>query len=281
MLTSAMPAVTRALSGVLPPAALKQLTQALGNCNQTLEHRGDILVRPDGWSNATNRNGVYTGYPPSVNEYNEYVNNYIGGGGGDVINSVYNNPTYTTNFDFGDVVINPPGLPGDPGRAGRDGIDGVSGVDGRAGRDGTDGAGGPAGPPGNAGAAGSNGIDGRDGLAGKDGAAGQQGAAGAPGERGGAGPAGRDGRDGRDGGPGNLDAGNLENVIRGLLARLLRVRTVDVITDIEEQNDNDHEVVTHVSFDAESCRVEQNTETIDGAVLAVLTKRQTVRFYGP
>ena len=33
MLTNAMPAVTRALQGSLPPAALKQLTQALGNCN--------------------------------------------------------------------------------------------------------------------------------------------------------------------------------------------------------------------------------------------------------
>lgn len=47
MLTQATPAIVRALQGVLPPNALKQLTQALGNCNQPLTHRGDVNFQPN------------------------------------------------------------------------------------------------------------------------------------------------------------------------------------------------------------------------------------------
>lgn len=46
MLTQAMPAVVQALSGALPPAALKQLTQALGNCQQPMTGRQDINLQP-------------------------------------------------------------------------------------------------------------------------------------------------------------------------------------------------------------------------------------------
>lgn len=42
MLTSSMPLVTAALSSALPPGAIKQLTQAIGNCSQPLTHRGPI-----------------------------------------------------------------------------------------------------------------------------------------------------------------------------------------------------------------------------------------------
>ena len=46
MLTQAMPSLVRALDGVLPPEALKQLTQALGNCNQPLSSRSDVSLQP-------------------------------------------------------------------------------------------------------------------------------------------------------------------------------------------------------------------------------------------
>ena len=47
MYTQSMPALVKALTGVLPPAALKQLTQALGNCNQPLTHRGQVNVQAE------------------------------------------------------------------------------------------------------------------------------------------------------------------------------------------------------------------------------------------
>ena len=62
---------------------------------------------------------------------------------------------------------------------------------------------------------------------------------------------------------------------------MLRVRTAEVIVDIEELNDTDHEVVTDVGFNEAICDVDPTFDTIDGAVLAVLPKRQTIRFYGP
>jgi hypothetical protein len=79
MLTQAMPALVKALTGVLPPAAVKQLTQALGNCNQPLTHRGDVQVTP---SQLTTRNGLVTaprngGLPPSggwsPQQYGQYM----------------------------------------------------------------------------------------------------------------------------------------------------------------------------------------------------------------
>lgn len=59
MLTQAMPALVKALTGVLPPAAVKQLTQALGNCNQPLTHRGDVQITPP---QVTTRNGLVSGF---------------------------------------------------------------------------------------------------------------------------------------------------------------------------------------------------------------------------
>lgn len=59
MLTQAMPALVKALTGVLPPAAVKQLTQALGNCNQPLTHRGDVQITPPQF---TTRNGLVSGF---------------------------------------------------------------------------------------------------------------------------------------------------------------------------------------------------------------------------
>lgn len=46
MLTQSAPAIVKAMSGVLPPNAVAALTQALGNCNQPLAHRGAINFSP-------------------------------------------------------------------------------------------------------------------------------------------------------------------------------------------------------------------------------------------
>jgi hypothetical protein len=46
MFTQSMPQLAQALSGALPEAALKQLMQALGNCQQPLTHRGSVNFVP-------------------------------------------------------------------------------------------------------------------------------------------------------------------------------------------------------------------------------------------
>lgn len=51
MLTQAIPALVKALSGNTDPATLQQIAQALGNCSQPLTHRGDINVQPNGPAN--------------------------------------------------------------------------------------------------------------------------------------------------------------------------------------------------------------------------------------
>lgn len=75
MLTETMPAVVQALSQVLPPNAVSQITQALGQCNQPLTHRSAIniqpsatinrqgLVNPYGW-----RPGDYPGLLPDISQ---------------------------------------------------------------------------------------------------------------------------------------------------------------------------------------------------------------------
>lgn len=55
MFTQSMPALAQALSGALPEAALRQLMQSLGNCQQPLTHRGAINLQP---TNATGANGL-------------------------------------------------------------------------------------------------------------------------------------------------------------------------------------------------------------------------------
>lgn len=280
MLTAAMPAVTRALQGVLPPAALRQLTQALGNCNQTLTHRGDVLLQPDGWTNAINQNGVYTNLPPSINDYNTYVNNVYGGNRGgnvftntNVANSIYNTnttingPTIVTGGPRGnDGSAGRPGTNGTPGTSGVNGLNGGRGIDGVAGRDGRDGLSGrdggqgPAGPPGDPGAAGRNGADGRDG---RSGVRGEEGPAGPPGEPGPAGPAGRDGRDGRDGGVANLILNN-KFVVENVTARKAS-----------------YDVVVDVTFDEETCELQVDKIALPEVVTGIEVQKYTLRYYGP
>jgi len=46
MLTQAMPQFAQALQGAMPDATVRSLMQALGNCNQPLEHRGPVSITP-------------------------------------------------------------------------------------------------------------------------------------------------------------------------------------------------------------------------------------------
>ena len=212
MLTAQMPSLFRALNGTLPPLALRQMVQALGNCNQEVTHRGPVLIQPD-LTIYKNGSGVFNDLGPTLRDYNEFYNDIVDGTGGgrggfggrgvnNINSSYYNNSTNINNST--NVLIGGP-----PGRDGRDGLDGllgrdgVNGIDGQRGQAGADGFGaagaageaGPSGPPGDPGGAGFNGRDGRDGEAGEAGAAGAAGVNGAPGFPG---LAGRNGRDGRD-----------------------------------------------------------------------------------
>lgn len=131
MLTQAMPALAQALSGVLPDAAVRQLMQALGNCQQSLSHRGSVsldpvqstgkagLRRPGAWNPAQyTRLLPTTGFdspwrnvdiPRGTNGYPQMTNNY-GGVGLDLpidnafaTNNYYGGPTFNvggnSNFD--------------------------------------------------------------------------------------------------------------------------------------------------------------------------------------
>jgi hypothetical protein len=60
MLTQSMPAVIDALRSVLSPGELQNLTQALGNCQQPLSHRGSTNFAPGG---PPQKGGVYTHSP--------------------------------------------------------------------------------------------------------------------------------------------------------------------------------------------------------------------------
>lgn len=57
--TQAMPALARALTGVLPDSALRQLMQALGNCNQPFTSRAPQNFQPN--EQLGNSKGVYGG----------------------------------------------------------------------------------------------------------------------------------------------------------------------------------------------------------------------------
>jgi hypothetical protein len=60
MLTQAMPAVIDALRSVLSPGELQNLTQAIGNCQQPLTHRGSVNFAP---GSPPQKGGVYTHSP--------------------------------------------------------------------------------------------------------------------------------------------------------------------------------------------------------------------------
>lgn len=65
--TQSMPALARALAGYLPDAAVRQLMQALGNCNQPYTSRGAQNFQ--GAEQIGNTNGVYGGGPWNPADY--------------------------------------------------------------------------------------------------------------------------------------------------------------------------------------------------------------------
>jgi hypothetical protein len=216
MFTQAMPSLAQSLQGALPQAAVRQLMQVLGNCNQPLQHRGPLSVSP-----ALNRRevtpGVFGGdpsWPPEIVNMLTNTNNIFNN------QSFVDGPSYTSNNFAGDqflfnnaaefITNNFPvtvvmGQPGTPGLDGRDGLAGVNGANGISGMDGVPGVAGVAGAAGSAGAAGvagAAGLNGFDGIAGVNGLDGPPGALGAAGAAGLAGQAGRDGAAGRAGAAG-------------------------------------------------------------------------------
>jgi hypothetical protein len=173
MLTQAMPALVKALDGVLPPEALKQLTQALGNCNQPLTSRSGLNVQSP---NPANDRGVIVDppwdprlppdYPPNYpplfpdsgpNNYYVDVPGWSGPGGWNMNNYAGNSFNFSTPQEFN--LANYYGAP-TFNVGGNSFFDTVSttninttNINGYPvrGQDGTDGATGPSGPPGAAG----------------------------------------------------------------------------------------------------------------------------------
>jgi hypothetical protein len=250
MFTQAMPALAQALQGVMPAAAVRQLMQTLGNCNQPLEHRGPISFNPDPLRRESGP-GYYGGGAWSPEQLAGLLdgNRILGNSGyvdfGGSTNNFFggdsflfnNNSQFITNNFPTQVVIGQPGSPG------RDGSDGRAGADGRFGRDGVDGA------PGAAGEAGRDGFSGRSGRDGRDGRDGEAGAAGAPGQPGAdglPGPPGRPGRDGLRGGY-QLQQGLREKVDIKKPLVFVPPFTVKVM-------------VPTYTFDAEECEVVQDGE---------------------
>ena len=99
MFTQSMPALAQALSGALPEAALRQLMQALGNCQQPLTHRGAVNLQPP---SATGPGGLARSGVWRASDYRDilptagqgaavYLPGYGGMGGGTINN--------TSNYD--------------------------------------------------------------------------------------------------------------------------------------------------------------------------------------
>ena len=289
MLTQAIPSVVRALSGSLPPAALKQLTQALGNCGQSVAQRGDVTVQPSAWTNVTNFNGTYGdgslgGRPGSGGSWNpaafsDLLKN-IGSRQNIDATSTANYTSYGDQlFDFsvknsypvsrfyggdsvniggstvwGDTFINNP--PGINGRDGRDGTGGKGTSDGTAGEDGEDGASGGGGPSGAAGSDGFNGIS-------------VQGPAGPAGAVGGAGQNGIAGRDGANGGMG----------IPGFGGAIGRPDQQLVVTNVTQRKKS-VQALAGVTFDPETCELQYAFVNID-YVEDATGEKQLIRFFAP
>jgi hypothetical protein len=198
MLTQAMPALVKALQGVLPPTAITQLTNALGNCQQPAEQRGQATFMPnvptgkdgtlngDTWNpqdyqnifqNITNNNNIdqsvnyragdwnttYYGGPSYDlrSTLNNYANNYYQGPTIYNQGDTYSNNSYTNNSyvtNLYTTTINGNPTDGGNGVPGPPGAPGAGGPPGQAGRDGIDGMPGAPGMPGMDGINGINGV---------------------------------------------------------------------------------------------------------------------------
>jgi len=209
MLTQAMPALVKALQGVLPPSAVTQLTNALGNCQQPAEQRGQATFMPnvptgrDGtlnsntWNpqdyqnifqNINNNNNIdqsvnyragdwnstYYGGPSYDfrSTLNNYDNSYYQGP--TIVNQgdMYSNNAYTNNSyvtNLYTTTINGNPAPGPAGPSGPPGMPGFGGPPGQDGRNGGDGAPGVPGVGGPPGQDGQAGVNGMNGVNGVNG----------------------------------------------------------------------------------------------------------------
>ena len=98
MLTRTMPSVMKALGSALDSQTLKSFTQALGNCNQPLEHRGNVEMSPTNYFIRQGEFGGDTynqGY--STNQYTQY-------------NPTFQN-IYAPNFGDFNPIFPPPFYP--------------------------------------------------------------------------------------------------------------------------------------------------------------------------
>ena len=96
MFTQSMPALAQALSGALPEAALRQLMQSLGNCQQPLSHRGAVNFQPP---TSTGVGGLAN---PGTWRPSDYANILPKAGDNvffDVAGDQYNNTDNSHNYD--------------------------------------------------------------------------------------------------------------------------------------------------------------------------------------
>lgn len=101
--TQSMPALAKALAGVLPDGAVRQLMQALGNCNQPYTSRGvQNFQAPE---QLGNNNGVYSGGPWNPSQYPGLIpdagsqgRTVIPGPGGWTGGNYYGGATNSTNY---------------------------------------------------------------------------------------------------------------------------------------------------------------------------------------
>lgn len=90
MNTQSMPALARALSGTMPQQAVRQLMQALGNCNQDVNQRGGVNIQPT----YRLQNGVAS---PGTWNPSQYQGLLPNAGEGDFIVDLPDIPTYTNS----------------------------------------------------------------------------------------------------------------------------------------------------------------------------------------
>jgi hypothetical protein len=177
MLTQLMPALSNALGNALNPQDLRALMQALGNCNQPLEHRGPVAFTPS-MPPGGGGGGMYNENYYDYRDFSSIINNVAGDTNvfNDIDQRDFSTPTFQTFFDnrifntfegnVTNIINNPPGQRGERGEQGTAGergergepgeggpgttiiIQGPAGPPGQPGVDGLPGPAGPAGPPG-------------------------------------------------------------------------------------------------------------------------------------
>jgi hypothetical protein len=231
MLTQVIPSLIQAMSGNMPEAAVRQLAQTLGNCNQPLQHRGAVSVTPTPARPAT-RGGGHTGTygeggvfgdegswnPTNVFRenfstlhnnfvYNNYQNQFLNE---TLFQTTIDSRAFSTIFNTNDIYNNNSFVDasstnnhfGGDDFAFNNNVEFITNnfpvevVFGVPGGPGPPGPSGFDGLPGTNGVAGRDGLPGRAGLDGRDGFAGRDGFDGLAGAAGVAGPAGQPGRAG-------------------------------------------------------------------------------------